>query len=102
MFVYREGEEEPEKEGGKRIGGGEGGGRMSSQPQKDKKDEEKKINLLLFWTDTQKYNQLLFVCPANPEIGKHKKFPFCRDVYYTDESTLKEYRNFSLSAAVEG
>lgn len=56
-------------EGGKRIGGGEGGGRMSSL-KKDKKNEEKKINLLLFWTDTQKYNQLHFVCPANPEIEK--------------------------------
>jgi hypothetical protein len=41
-----------------------------SSLKKDKKNEEKKINLLLFWTDTQKYNQLHFVCPANPEIEK--------------------------------
>lgn len=51
-----------------------------------RKRRGKKINLLLFWTD-KKYNQLDFVCPANPEIEKNmeRKFPFCHQVYH--EST---------------
>lgn len=71
MVCIWEDKEEP-NEGGKRVGKRGRRRGKDEQPGKKKKDgkEEEKINLLLFWTDTQKYNQLHFVCPGNPEIVK--------------------------------
>ena len=53
LFVHREGKEEAKKGRGQ-VNRGRRRRGEDEQPQKDEKEEEKKINLLLFWTDTQK------------------------------------------------
>lgn len=47
-----------------------------SSLKKTRKKKKRRSTYFFFGRTPKKYNQLHFVCPANPEIGKHKSFPF--------------------------
>jgi hypothetical protein len=74
-LVYREGEEEPEKEGGKRIGGGEGGGRMSSL-KKTRKTKKRRSTYFFSGRTHKNITSCISFVLLTQKSKKHKSFPF--------------------------